>query len=332
MNVCDLCGKGFKFPYLLVRHLNRINTCSTNKVSVENVENVYPTEKNVYPTDKNVYPTDKNVYPTDKNEIKCDKCAKVLKSKLGLNKHYKICKGVHILQCHICFKSFSDRRSKNKHIKNGKCSPSVEKVNLEHENKALKKEIAILKATSRSTNITTTNSNNITNNYIIKYDKDTKCITSNDPNAPFAELLCFNGFKYEAASSKLKDIDHNTLEQHINNVRLSDDYYSLYTFFFRNVDNRRLHMFNMGKSSNSTHAQVFNNGSLKKIHKTTLFENVSKYIGQYLLNMSIDNLDVINKVLIDQKSKDAFMEVVRDKSHTFNYYKEKDDMLEIQEF
>ena len=76
----------------------------------------------------------------------------------------------------------------------------------------------------------------------------------------------------------------------------------------------------MGKSSNSTHAQVFNNGSLEKIHKTTLFDSISKYIGQYLLNLSVDNLDVINKVLTDQKSKDAFIEVMRDKSHTFNYF------------
>lgn len=170
------------------------------------------------------------------------------------------------------------------------------------------------------------NFNNVTN-YIIKYNPETRCIVSNDPNAPFPELLCLNGFKYEAAKSKLKDIDQDTLQKHIDNVRRVDDYYSLYTFFFRNVDNRRLHMFNLGKNNNTTHAQVFNNGSLEKMEKSKLFDNVSKYIGQYLLKMSIDNLDIINKVLTDPKSKAAFMEVTRDHSHTFKYYKDNDEFL-----
>lgn len=340
MSICDLCGKEFKFPYLLVRHLNRVTSCSPNKLSIKNVkieekfedtkEKVYENGKNDYNKEKKVYGENENVNNSN-NIFKCERCEKVLKTKQGMKNHSKICKGVHILQCPTCLKSFADRRSKSHHIKNVKCSPPVEKVDqckqdLEEENRLLRKENAILKATSRgsltnnTTNNTTNNINNITNNYIIKYNPETRCLTSNDPNAPFPELLCLNGFKHEAAKSKLKDIDQDVLQKHIDNVRLSDNYYALYSFFFRNVDNRRLHMFNMGKSSNSTHAQVFNNGSLEKIHKTTLFDSISKYIGQYLLNLSVDNLDVINKVLTDQKSKDAFIEVMRDKSHTFNYF------------
>jgi hypothetical protein len=217
-------------------------------------------------------------------------------------------------------------------MKKNNCSSPEEELDLKEEIQSLRKEVAILKAKSKGGNTTNNNNiNNITNNYIIKYNPETRCITSNDPNAPFPELLCLNGFKREAAKSKLKDIDRDTLQKHIDNVRLSDNYYALFSFFFRNVDNQRLHMFNMGKSSNSTHAQVFNNGSLEKIHKTTLFDSISKYIGQYLLNMSVDNLDVINKVLTDQKSKDAFIEVMRDKSHTFNYYRENDDVTEPEE-
>ena len=339
---CELCGKEFKFPYLLVRHLNRVTTCSPYNLSVEKTEKVrkiqekvvqiqekvVPVQEKVVPIQEKVVPVQEKVVPV-KKKFQCDKCEKTLTSKQSLQYHSKICKGTHSLQCPSCFKTFSSKYGKNKHIKNVKCS-SEEEIDLKEEIESLRKENAILKATTRgsTTNNVTNNNNNITNyniKYELKYDPETKCITSDDPNAPFPELLCFNGFKHEAAKSKLKYIDKDTLQKHLDHVRDSDNYYGLYTFFFRNVDNQRLHMFNMGKSSNSTHAEVFNNGSLEKMHKATIFENVSKYIGQYLLNMSVDNLDIINKVLTDQKSKDAFIEVMRDKSHTFNYYRGSDD-------
>ena len=272
MHNCEFCGKGFSFPSKLLRHLSKKIPCYTNKVSIESVEiykKDYKEEKKVYENKKKTHKEDEKVYSDDKKVnnskklLKCERCEKVLKTKQGMKYHSKICKGVHILQCPTCLKSFADRRSKSHHIKNVKCSPPEEKVkvDVQEEIQSLRKEVAILKATTRgNTTNTTNNINNITNNYIIKYDPDTRCITSNDPNAPVPELLCLNGFKHEAAKSKLKDIDRDTLQKHIDNVRLTDNYYALYTFFFRNVDNQRLQMFNMGKSSNSTHAHVFNNG------------------------------------------------------------------------
>ena len=344
MTSCEFCGKEFKFPYLLVRHLNRVTSCSMNKPQLKNLENSKKIEEKVNDIQEKVIVIQEKVNSIQEKvnssncKFQCEKCEKTFTSKQSLNYHSNICKGVNSLQCPTCFKTFSNKVSKCRHIKNSKCSPPMDqckedqcKQDLEEEIETLRKENAILKATSRGRNTTnnvTNNNNNITNytiKYEIKYNPETKCITSDDPNAPFPELLCFNGFKHEAAKSKLKYIDKDTLTKCLDNVRHSDDYYGLYTFFFRNVDNQRLHMFNMGKSSNSTHAEVFNNGSLEKMHKATIFENVSKYIGQYLLNMSVDNLDIINKVLTDQKSKDAFIEVMRDKSHTFNYYRGSDD-------
>ena len=80
-------------------------------------------------------------------------------------------------------------------------------------------------------------------------------------------------------------------------------------------------MFNLGKNNNTTHAQVFNNGAIEKMEKSQLFENVSKYIGQYLLNMSIENADVIYALTTEQASKTAFLEVTKDRSHTFDYFR-----------
>ena len=323
MSSCELCGKEFNFPYLLLRHLNKKNPCVSNNPFYKKVDNF---NKMVDIDYKKVDNFDKKVDSKSK-EFKCEKCSKVLKSKQGLQKHMKICNGALSLECPTCFRVFSDKSSKCRHIKRGKCTPvrnTLESIILEEENILLRKKVAMLEATKAASYSTSIVNNKTINNsitYNINYNPETKCLTTEDPMAPSSELLCFNGFKYEAAKSKLKDIDQDTLQQRIDNVRLKKDFYSLYSFFFRNVDNRRLHMFNLGKNNNTTHAQVFNNGAIEKMEKSQLFENVSKYIGQYLLNMSIENADVIYALTTEQASKTAFLEVTKDRSHTFDYFR-----------
>ena len=332
---CEFCGKGFQYPSKLLRHLDKKIPCFSSTKNEKKLGNIAQNEKNVCNFEKNVCQNSQNVAQNEKNvcifeknvcrEFKCEKCSKVLKSKLGLERHLKICKGVHSLQCPTCLKTFSDRTTKHRHIKNGRCSPLEEREpKLKDEILALRKENAILKASQKTLTTSIINNNKTINNsiiYNINYNPETKCLTTEDPNAPSPELLCFDGFKYQAAKSKLKDIDQQQLQEHIDNVRLKKDFYSLYSFFFRNVDNRRLHMFNLGKNNNTTHAQVFNNGAIEKVEKSLLFENVSKYIGQYLLNMSIENADVIYTLTTEQASKTAFLEVTRDRSHTFDYFR-----------
>lgn len=312
MHICHNCGKGFKFASKLLRHLNRITSCSPNDTNVEKTkENDKNVTLNVTLNDKNVTP---NVTLNAQN--------------VTLQKNEK-------LSCPKCHKIFSCRQHKYRHMKNVNCTTidQVEENSLKEEVKVLRQENEILKATKYS--VTNNVSNNFVTNYTIKYqlkyNPETRCLTTDDPNAPFTELLCFNGFKYEAARSKLKDINKDSLQQHIDNVRHNKDYYALYSFFFRNMDNRRLQMFTMGKNNNATHAQVFNNGSLEKMEKSQLFENVSKYIGQYLLNMSIDNIDIINMILSDQASKAAFIEVTKDQSKIFNYFKQNEMTLGNQQ-
>ena len=305
MHICHICGKDFVFASKLLRHLNRVTSCSSDDKIKENDKNVTP---NVTLNDKNVTP---NVTLGTQN--------------VTLHKNEK-------LSCPKCHKVFSCRQHKYRHMKYVNCTTIEDAQNLKEEVKVLRQENEILKATKYS--VTNNVNNNFVTNYTIKYqlkyNPETRCLTTDDPNAPFTELLCFNGFKYEAARSKLKDIDKETLQEHIDSVRNNKDYYALYSFFFRNMDNRRLQMFNMGKNNNATHAQVFNNGSLEKMEKSQLFENVSKYIGQYLLNMSIDNIDVINMILSDQASKTAFIEVTKDQSKTFNYFKINEKTLDSQ--
>ena len=337
MSICELCGKDFIFASKLLRHLNKKYPCSPNKVLVndeniqekvkDNEEIVKSSEEKVKDNEEIVKQTKEKVKQVFK-KFECEKCEKTFTSKQSLNYHLNICTGVSSLQCPVCKISFNNRQLKRYHIKNVKCSPPEEKLDMAKELLALKKELAIVKAERGNTNNITNNNNTINNNYTIKYElkynPETRCLTTEDPDAPFPELLCFNGFKQEAARSRLKNIDQEQLQEHINNVRIRKDFYSLYTFFFRNVDNRRLQMFNLGKNNNNTHAQVFNNGAIEKVEKSQLFENVCRYIGQYLLNMSIENADVITMLTTEQASKAAFLEVTKDKSHMFEFFKAKE--------
>ena len=336
MNICDVCGKDFHFASKLLRHLNNKKSCSP-KENLEKSKEIQETvnkNQEIVIDDKEIVNRNQDNVTNRKSKFQCEKCEKTFTSKQSLNYHLNICKGVNSLQCPTCFKTFTNRVSKCRHIKNAKCLPPKEKQDFEKEILALKKELAIVKASKQNSITNNNNSHNMNiNNYTIKYElkynPETKCLTTEDPNAPSPELLCFDGFKYQAAKSKLKNIDQDSLQKHIDNVRIKKDFYSLYTFFFRNVDNRRLHMFNLGKNNNTTHAQVFNNGAIEKVEKSLLFENVSKYIGQYLLNMSIDNADVIYALTSEQASKTAFLEVTRDRSHTFEYFRGNSS---VQEF
>ena len=326
MSSCELCGKEFKFPYLLMRHLNKKNPCSSNKVSIENLENDNLNNKNNIKEHKNDIPYYKN--DNIKSIIQCERCKKVFKTKHGFKYHSKICNGVNSLTCPTCLKVFSCCPAKNKHIKNVKCSPPEEKLDMEKEISALKKELAIVKASASKQNSRITNNNNHTNinnnytiKYVLKYDPETRCLTTDDPDAPIPELLCFNGFKLEAAKTKLKDINMSELNTILENVKEKKDYDSLYRFFFRNIDNKRLHMFALGRNNNTTHAHVFNNGSIETIDKSLLFDNVSKYIGQYLLNISTDNIDVIGLIINDPISKKSFIEISKSSSNIFDYFK-----------
>ena len=304
MNSCDDCGKVFKYPYILLRHLNRKIPCSSNK-NLENNENV------------SSLTSSQNENVSSLTSSQNDKV-----SSLGTSEHI----------CNICNKHFKFRQGLFKHKKFIKCIQKKSILELEDEIESLRNELLHSKTvftTINNNNAKTINStinkNHITYNII--YNPETRCLTTDDPNAPSSELLCFNGFKLEAARTKLKDIDQDILQRLITNVREHKDFISFYTFFFRNIDNKRMHMFTLGKNNNTTHAHVFNNGNIEKIDKLQLFDNVCKYIGQYLLNKSIENTDVIHMLTSEQASKNAFVEVMRDNSNIFDYFK-KNELLD----
>ena len=133
---CDICGKEFKFPYLLLRHLNGVYSCSPNKFSIENgkvvrktiekPQNVGENYINVGDECENVGDNPQKVDNKNK-KFQCEECEKTFTSNQSLKYHSNICKGVHVLQCPICFKTFASKYGKNKHKTHVKCSPPEEK-------------------------------------------------------------------------------------------------------------------------------------------------------------------------------------------------------------
>ena len=168
MSSCELCGKEFKFPYLLLRHLNKKNPCVTNKVSVENLEHDKLKHKNNDIENKNNDVDNKNNDIENKNNdvdnknndvenkkdnqkkfecirlrskhsldgkakrFKCIKCERTYVRRKEYSRHILNCTGLKPLQCPTCKKFFSSKQSKYEHIKNVKCSP--EEISEPHKN------------------------------------------------------------------------------------------------------------------------------------------------------------------------------------------------------
>ena len=59
----------------------------------------------------------------NEQEMTCVRCNKTLSSKQSLERHLKICQGVHSLQCPKCKKEFNSAQGKYKHLKHVKCVP-----------------------------------------------------------------------------------------------------------------------------------------------------------------------------------------------------------------
>jgi hypothetical protein len=131
---CDVCNKILASKYSVERHKK---TCKIAKNQ----------EKNVNPNLKNVNSNLKNVNSIfEKNKISCKLCNKNYKTVRSLKEHEKKCKGLDVLTCPKCMKTFGSRFSKSNHIRRGNCEAR-----------------SIIYA---NTNITNNTINNITNNTI----------------------------------------------------------------------------------------------------------------------------------------------------------------------
>jgi hypothetical protein len=109
--ICDYCCYSTKRKYDLKRHLIGVHKVIFNNENVNEKNNVV----NQAHDDFNINQQD------DGKKYECDKCNKQYRTSLYLLKHQETCKGIDILTCPKCMKTFSSRFSKSAHIKKNNC-------------------------------------------------------------------------------------------------------------------------------------------------------------------------------------------------------------------
>ncbi len=127
---------------------------------VQNERNVVQNERNVVQNLQNVVQNLQNVVPELNNGFLCIKCNKHYKVKKNLIAHESKCKGIDILTCPKCMKSFSSRQNKYHHIQKNTCKAR----SIVH---ARVPNIQNITNDNSITNNITNNDNSITNNITI---------------------------------------------------------------------------------------------------------------------------------------------------------------------
>ncbi len=150
---CEFCDKKLASKFSLDRHKlvckKRENNCEN---TIQNVENTIQNCKN---TIQNF----KNAIPQVNKRFNCRKCNKGYNTLRLLNDHEPKCKGLNVLTCPRCMKTFSSSGNKSNHIKRNNCKPrSIIYANTPHTN---------ITNNNITNNINTVNNNNniIINNY-----------------------------------------------------------------------------------------------------------------------------------------------------------------------
>ena len=313
MHTCHLCQKDFKYPYLLLRHLNRKFSCYNSNIGeLGSRKDLQKAQNGIVGAQNGIVGAQNGIVEAQNGivELKCSRCDKIFIKKNNLCRHVESCKG-NVLQCSKCGKTFSSRKTRAAHERNVNCS---------------------LISRPNAVNNQTINNNNqiinityVTNNVkqYITYNSDKQSMISTDPNAPSPQLLCYNGFKKEICNKSLQNFNLEQLHEIIKNIMNSaiKNYDKLWRFFFRNIDNKHMQMFMLQKNNNATHANVFNEGNIEMINKNYLYKSLCIFVCKYILDLSFDYVDAISLLKNDQDCKKSFFQIIKEESQTFEYYK-----------
>ena len=233
---CECCGYQTNVKFNMNRHKNRKNQCKSaenvTKISPNvshNSLNVTQNSPNVSHGSQNVTQNSPNVSHDSPNVTvnECHKCKRIFRNLFSLQRHLPICKGVDQLTCHICFKRFSHRNSKYKHLKNVNCKPPPKAECIPLENN----KTVIDNSTNNSNNNIMTNSHNnntITNNVTINAfgKEDLEYIVNN----PEFMKQCLKEKEYGLIEC-LKKIHYNQDQpqnQNIKKLNKKDDFVDIY--------------------------------------------------------------------------------------------------------
>lgn len=339
---CRDCGKVFKYISKLKEHRKRKTPC---KLTPNPSENVMDSSENVMNSSENVIDPSNNVMnPSLLQNNQCIYCQNIFKRNDTMQKHKKKCKlkddyirnieiklGKEVklkndLECRFCFKLFGRNDNLNRHYKTCK-QKEIYKERLEKElngNNGNRKNQCITYNITNNINTDNSINNKLIDNSIkqITYNKEGRYLECLDPSAPTQKLLCFDGFKRESRRNNLS-IDKEKLIEIINKILVEKikDYDSLWRLFFRNVDNQEMQMIMLQKNNNATHASIFNAGNIQCINKNILYETIGTCVSTYIIELSMNNVDIVKNIKDDEECKRSFYQVIKEDSNTFNFYK-----------
>ena len=217
---CTYCKYTTNRNYNLNRHLvnkhskeiiNNENKLNINQNVHLNSQEVHQNSQEVHRNSQEVHQNSQEVHLElnneiyDKNKMICKKCNKEYLKKINLINHESKCKGVDILTCSRCMKSFSSKQAKCNHIKRNTCkprsiiharTPNIKNINNTTNNNNI--DNSITNNTNNTNNNTTNNIINI-NNYgserldYINYDKYLSIFKKNyDIPSALTEEIHFN--------------------------------------------------------------------------------------------------------------------------------------------
>ena len=181
--ICKKCGYETNKKQNYETHIGRQAACEKRLNRLQSKD--HPHTVNAIPHIVNVSPQEVNdihhlvnalsqkVNGNQSIDNYCNLCDKSFKTKWNLERHQKTCKGVHILQCPTCKKTFSSKEGKYQHMKNVKCEPVLteDKQRIkELEEELEEKEKQLEEARSRPTTIYNTTNNNNYFDHSINYN------------------------------------------------------------------------------------------------------------------------------------------------------------------
>jgi hypothetical protein len=317
LSECLSCGKDFKYPSHLKRHLQNKNGCV--------VPDIQSCEQNIHVSNQNIHVSPDGVA----GAFICDEgCGQDFATKSSLTRHKNNgCKG-NILECKNCKKIFKSARTRWQHENTVECeryvSPEERIKELEEENKDIQKRLKIVEEQKQQPQTMTQNNYNAPV-YNITYNNSTGVLTCDNPELDHRELLCIEGLQREACmsltNSKIGNIDYDRLQQLAMNVVENHEYDALYNFLFRDDENRRLQFLSLGKNVGATHIEGFKKGKIERFEKEQIFNRVMGYVCCHLTLKYPECAD-LNHLLFTNQSKACFFNTIREPSEHFKLFKE----------
>lgn len=294
-NICRICNKQFKFPYLLFRHQNKKNRCKSSSIiqldlekKIKELESQIDKQREEWIglLDKQNEKIEKIEIVTEQStkneEYRCEFCDKKFSFQANLYRHLKqkSCKGkndnvsiyerelgiekqdIDQLTCRFCMVKFSKQQSYSRHMKNVCKMKQEYEIELENRVKQNRKELAASVSFNGNQN---------------KYCSDNTTIVNNNIYIPQ-----MNAFGNE-------NLDYITTNMLIKQIQMCEDFSDItdtVKTFTQLIHAHPAHPENHNvsiKGNNSALAEVFNGKKMEQVNSLGVQDQILNNVGKLLI-------------------------------------------------